>query len=178
MLAVSASDEPNDGRKTAGEDRRTDLRGSVRGKRNGATRWKATTSPRNVLLRCVVTVQTNAVANLPVSKLRRLIKRTSTRKSCANRPVSPLFRSPFRSPNRASFAKPLPTRGEGIWRGKNRRESRDNERNAGDDRDEDDESALVSDRPFVSRRAVLPKDESGRVTSYVNEHALRTTAVK
>lgn len=70
MLAVSASDEPNDGRKTAGEHRRTDLRGSVRGKRNGGTRWKATTSPRNVLLRCVVTVRTNAVAILPVSKLR------------------------------------------------------------------------------------------------------------
>lgn len=49
-LTDTAIDEPNDGRKAAGEDR---------GRRSGGTRWKTTTNRRNVLLRRVVTVRTN-----------------------------------------------------------------------------------------------------------------------
>lgn len=79
-------------------------------------------------------------------KMPRLIKSNEYTKI-----VSPLFRTLFTLANRASIVKSLRTRGKAIRRGKNRRESRDNERNTGDDRDEDDKSPLVSDRPFVSR---------------------------
>lgn len=151
MLAVFAIDEPNrwskSGRSTricsTETKRRYSLESDYETAKRASSLRRDGTNERRTPLRFF---RFRNYVYYGAYKMPRLIKSNEYTKI-----VSPLFRTLFTLANRASIVKSLRTRGKAIRRGKNRRESRDNERNTGDDRDEDDKSPLVSDRPFVSR---------------------------